>query len=154
MAEKKIVVLGSLLLALLAAAIGIASAQPPEQPVKLIFIHHSCGENWLSDEDGGLGRALSENNYFVSDTNYGWGPDSIGDLTDITDWPEWFTGPDSGRYLDALYAESGQNSWYSRTRADPGGENRIVLFKSCYPNSNIEGRPDDPPARGDDLTVG
>lgn len=154
MAERKYILLGAVLLALLAAALGIANAQPPEQPVKLIFIHHSCGENWLSDDDGGLGKALAENNYFVSDTNYGWGPDGIGDRTDITDWPEWFTGPDSGRYLDALYAESGQNAWYTRTLPDPGGENRIVMFKSCFPNSNMEGSPDDPPRRGDGLTVG
>ena len=56
---------------------------PPTAPVKLIFIHHSCGENWLADCDGGLGMALRDNNYFVSDTNYGWGPDGIGDSTDI-----------------------------------------------------------------------
>jgi len=127
---------------------------PPDGTVKLIFIHHSCGENWLADEHGGLGRALGENNYFVSDTNYGWGPDGIGDRTDITDWPTWFTGPDSGRYLAALYAESGQNSWYTRTRPNPGGENQVIMFKSCFPNSNLEGAPNDPPARGEWLTVG
>ena len=42
---------------------------PPTQTVKLIFIHHSSGENWLADEHGGLGAALANNNYFVSDTN-------------------------------------------------------------------------------------
>jgi hypothetical protein len=126
---------------------------PPASTVKLIFVHHSCGENWLDDDHGGLGRALGENNYFVSDSNYGWGPDSIGDRTDITDWPEWFTGPNSSRYLAALYAESEQNSWYTRTLPDPGGENQIIMFKSCYPNSNLEGSPTDPPARGEGLTV-
>jgi hypothetical protein len=48
-----------------------ASVNPPEEPVRLIFIHHSCGSNWLSDSNGGLGIALRDNNYFVSDTNYG-----------------------------------------------------------------------------------
>lgn len=127
---------------------------PPAEPVKLIFIHHSCGENWLGDDNGGLGRALSENNYFVSDTNYGWGPDAIGDRTDIVNWPEWFRGPDSERYLTALYTESGQNAAYTRTQADPGGENEIIMFKSCFPNSYLEGSPDDPPAPGEGLTVG
>ena len=47
---------------------------PPASPVRLIFIHHSTGENWLSDDNGGLGIALRDNNYYVSDTNYGWGP--------------------------------------------------------------------------------
>ena len=125
----------------------------PQKPVKLIFIHHSCGENWLADNHGGLGKTLSNNNYFVSDTNYGWGPESIGDRTDITDWPEWFTGPRSSSYLAALYKESGKHSPYSRTISDPGGENQIIMFKSCFPNSNLEGRPTDPPARGDGLTV-
>ncbi len=34
---------------------------PPEQTVKLIFIHHSTGENWLTDGYGDLGRTLGEN---------------------------------------------------------------------------------------------
>ena len=127
--------------------------RPPAKPVKLVFIHHSCGENWLSDEHGGLGRALGKNNYFVSDTNYGWGPNCIGDRTDIINWPEWFTGPDSAKYLEALYKESEKHSPYTRSMSDPGGENRIVMFKSCFPNSNLEGKSTDPLKRGDGLTV-
>ena len=130
------------------------NTDPPDEPVKLIFIHHSCGENLLTDGNGDLGRTLADNNYFVSDTNYGWGPDSIGDRTDITDWPEWFVGAESGRYLDAVFNESGQNAEYTRTFGDPGGENEIIMFKSCFPNSNLDGNPDDPPHRGDGLTVG
>jgi hypothetical protein len=126
---------------------------PPKQRVKLIFIHHSCGKNWLADGHGKLGEALARNNYFVSDTNYGWGPNSIGDRTDITDWPEWFTGPESGRTMKALRAESGRLSPYARNASDPGGENRIIMFKSCFPNSKLEGAPSDPPRRGDGLTV-
>ena len=121
---------------------------PPPSPVKLIFIHHSCGENWLSDSDGRLGRFLRDNNYFVSDTNYGWGPDSIGDLTDIGHWWTWFQGPNSATYLNALYNESGQHSAYSRRQTDPGGENVIILFKSCYPNSFLGGNPNDLPTTG------
>jgi|GEM_PF-411543 len=127
---------------------------PPAMPVKLIFIHHSTGGNWLADPNddqpyGGLGIALMQNNYFVSATNYGWGPDSIGDRTDIPNWPEWFTGPDSATYLNALYHENGQNigdfgAW-SRLSTDPGGENTVIMFKSCFPNSDLEGHPDDPP---------
>ena len=144
---------------------------PPTFPVKLIFIHHSTGGNWLADpnEDqpyGGLGRALMENNYFVSATNYGWGPNSIGDQTDIPNWPEWFTGPNSSTYLNALYNEFGKNvhdpsDWryfgdYSRmSDPDPTRENEIIMFKSCYPNSDLYGNPDDPPASepNDQFTV-
>jgi hypothetical protein len=147
-----------------------ASAQPandpnpPVQPVKLIFIHHSTGGNWLADpgnneQGGGLGRALMESNYFASATNYGWGPDGIGDRTDIINWPEWFTGPNRDTILAALYSESGQNfgdfgDW-PRLAQDPGGENQIILFKSCFPNSNLGGSPADPPASApnEDMTV-
>lgn len=126
---------------------------PPTNPVKLIFIHHSTGENWLNDGNGNLAQALQKNNYYVSDTNYGWGPDSIGDRTDIPNWLEWFNGDNTGEYMQALYNESGIHSYYERTLGDPGGENQVILFKSCFPNSALNGQPDDPPAKGTDLTV-
>jgi hypothetical protein len=128
---------------------------PPTSVVKLIFIHHSTGQNWLDDSDGGLGLALSQNNYFVSDTNYGWGPDTIGDRTDIPNWLEWFRSADTATFMAALYAESDTHSPYTRgTLDDPGGENEIILFKSCFPNSALEGNPDDPPSADGWLTVG
>ncbi|MBI5034323.1 MAG: hypothetical protein HZB51_27695 [Chloroflexi bacterium] len=122
----------------------------PSSTVKLIFIHHSTGGNWLGDGNGNLGITLSDNNYFVSDTNYGWGPNPdgypIGDRTDIPDWYSWFTGPYHNTYMAALFAETGQNAGYSRVLTDPGGENTVVIFKSCFPNSNLDGNPNDPPA--------
>jgi hypothetical protein len=117
-------------LSLAGANVCASDARAPQIPVKLIFIHHSTGGHWLADENsdqpyGGLGMALMSNNYFVSATNYGWGPDSVGDRTDIPNWPEWFTGPNSSAALNALYSETGQNfkefgNW-SRMAADPGG---------------------------------
>lgn len=126
---------------------------PPDNTVKLIFIHHSTGRNWLADEYGGLGKTLAQNNYFVSDANYGWGPDAIGDRTDIPDWPEWFASNNSPIYMDALFNESNQHVPYSRTLADPGGENEIIMFKSCFPNSALEGSPNDPPGTYAELSV-
>ena len=118
---------------------------PPNHPARLIFIHHSTGENWLNDENGGLGIALRDNNYYVSDTNYGWGPDSIGDRTDIGNWWEWFRGTDSATYLNALYNEGEQHCSYSRSStAAPSGENEVIMFKSCFPNSALQGNPNDP----------
>jgi hypothetical protein len=109
---------------------------PPAAPAKLIFIHHSTGELWLADDHGGLGLELRKNNYFVSDTNYGWGPGKIGTTTDLGHWWTWFRGPSASTYMTALYAESGRHSdGYSRLAADPGGANQIVVFKSCFPNS-------------------
>ncbi|MHB8896417.1 MAG: hypothetical protein ACYC99_14725 [Candidatus Geothermincolia bacterium] len=134
----------------------IAADNPahPTSPVKLVFIHHSSGENWLADPSsdfaGGLGIMLRDNNYFVSDTNYGWGPPdadlggTIGDHTYTGSWYNWFRGTHSSEYLAALYGESGQNCSYSRG-TDPGGQNTVVMFKSCFPNSALGGGPGDPP---------
>ncbi len=162
--RKIFLVVASLLFQMAVAGCGSADQGQPETPtdnpaaptsvVKLVFIHHSTGENWLADGNGGLGIALGANNYFTSDTNYGWGPDSIGDTTDIPDWLAWFRGPASATYMAALYAESGPHSTYTRTLADPGGANTIVMFKSCFPNSALEGSPSDPPSSSGWLTVG
>ena len=129
---------------------------PPAGPVRLVFIHHSTGENWLIDSNGRLGIALRNNRYFVSDTNYGWGPadvdvgyDRIGDHTDIGHWYNWFCGPHCASYLSALYKAGGRNCSYSRLGKNPGGENKIILFKSCFPNSNLRGKPGDPPSAGE-----
>jgi len=128
-----------------------ADPNPPKSPVKLIFIHHSTGENWLSDDQGLLGITLRGNNYFVSDTNYDWGPDDadmgegkIGDHTDIGQWYTWFSGPHRETYTNALYLESAQHCGYSRLEEDPGGPNQIIMFKSCFPNSQLGGAPTDP----------
>jgi hypothetical protein len=150
-------VAGILLTAVAASPIplqGGDNPNPPEEAVKLIFIHHSTGENWLTDGYGNLGQTLDQNNYFVSDTNYGWGPDAIGDRTDIPNWTEWFAGENTPTYMEALLSESGQNSSYTRTLSDPGGQNEIIMFKSCFPNSALEGSPNDPPNPEGELTVG
>jgi len=137
-----------------AQATAVDNPNPPETVVKLVFIHHSSGENWLADENGGLGKTLGDNNYFVSDTNYGWGPEAIGDRTDVLNWLEWFRSDNTPVFMQALYNEGETHAAYTRSLADPGGENQVVLFKSCFPNSDLQGNPEDPPAPGSDLTVG
>ncbi len=151
---KRTALLTLLLIAsFLIAAAPLQNTAPPPEPVKLIFIHHSTGENWLTDGYGDLGRTLDDNNYFVSDTNYGWGPNGIGDRTDIPNWTEWFASDQTPTYMDALFNESGQNADYTRSLADPGGENQIIMFKSCFPNSDLAGSPNDPPGDYEDLSV-
>ncbi|MGD0167737.1 MAG: hypothetical protein ABSC51_10715 [Gaiellaceae bacterium] len=132
------------------APVVTARSDRPSKTVKLIFVHHSTGENWLADDNGELGIALKNNNYFVSDTNYGWGPNGIGDKTDIGDWWLWFRGASSGTYLHALYTEFNQHASYSRIARDPdpSRENEVIMFKSCFPNSQISGHPNDAPASG------
>lgn len=121
----------------------ILNINKPAGPVRAVFIHHSTGENWLNDANGELGKALRDNNYYLSDTNYGWGPGSIGDKTDIGNWYDWFRGTNSANYLAALYSESGAHSTYSRLASAPAGENQVIIFKSCYPNSALKGNPND-----------
>ncbi|MDO8964109.1 MAG: hypothetical protein Q7W30_06395 [Coriobacteriia bacterium] len=124
---------------LVASACQGLDVNAPAAPVKLVFAHHSTGGNWLADGNGYLGASLRNAGYYVSDTNYGWGPDAIGDRTDVGDWWTWFRGSNAGTYTAALYAQSGQSAGYSRLATDPGGENEIVMFKSCYPNSSVGG---------------
>jgi PKD domain len=97
-----------------------------------VFIHHSCGENWLNS---GLHRALLAKPYIDdrNDITYGTElrpdpgrPASLGspagDLTDMHHWILWF------------------NDYFNTVRAHGcrGGANRIILFKSCFPNSHID----------------
>jgi hypothetical protein len=121
---------------------------PPTSTVKLAFIHHSVGDDWLNADMGNLGNQLGANNYYVSDTYYDWGPDEIGSYTDIGNWWDWFHGPNSTTYTQAVYNTTNRHADYTRPMADPGGENQIIMFKSCYPNSHLGGNAGDPPTTG------
>ena len=99
----------------------------------IIYREQDGDLNYLSGQTvgvigyGNLGRTLAQNNYFVSDTNYGWGSDSIGDRTDIPNWTEWFASASTPTYMSALFNESGQNSEYTRT-IQRSVVTRIVTF--------------------------
>jgi PKD repeat protein len=97
-----------------------------------VFIHHSCGENWLNS---GLNRVLLSKPYIDdrNDITYGTElkpdrgrPASLGspagDLTDMHHWILWFND-----YFNVV-----------RGHGCRGGANRIILFKSCFPNSHID----------------
>jgi len=126
------------------------SAAPPASPVPLLFIHHSCGGQLLADpgprvgkdsiyethpNGGGLRRLLQENRYVVHEASYG---SRVGQDTDICHWNAKFR-----EHMDAVLATRHQDE-----RLAPGVRNRVVMFKSCYPNSWIDsygpepGRPD------------
>jgi hypothetical protein len=98
----------------------------------IVFIHHSCGENWLSS---GLENGLLSKSYIdeVNDITYGSSfkpdngrPESLwdtpGDNTDMVHWILWFND-----YMETVKAYGTSD-----------GENRIILFKSCYPNNNVQ----------------
>lgn len=97
----------------------------------LLFIHHSCGENWLNNS---LNLALLGKAYIdeVNESYYGtcFGPDSgrpdslwgsPGDNTDMHHWILWFND-----YLEG-----------AKELGTSDGENRIIMFKSCYPNNDV-----------------
>lgn len=110
----------------------------PASPVRLVFIHHSCGQNWLADGNGNLGIALNDNNYYVCDTNYGWDAeagDNLGDNTNTTDWPSWF----NDTKMPYVYGMASHETWDDNNIAQPSGENGIIMFKSCYPLSEVGG---------------
>jgi hypothetical protein len=125
----------------------------PEKPMRLLFIHHSCGGQWLADRGddiqilpdtciyktspngGGLRALLEKNNYEVHEVSY---KSAIGAKTDVCDWNAKFR--DSME--DILHCDL-QDTPYK----DPPVKNDIVMFKSCFPNSEIvsEGKePGDP----------
>jgi hypothetical protein len=107
----------------------------------LVFIHHSCGSNWLSNS---LHSALLAKTYIDerNDITYGTDlvpdsgrPDSLapnpGDNTNMNHWILWFND-----YLNSVSNHDCSS-----------GFNRIVMFKSCYPISNVTGdgtEPGDP----------
>ncbi|HOA08601.1 MAG TPA: hypothetical protein PLE16_02660 [Spirochaetota bacterium] len=109
---------------------------PPSSAVRLIFIHHSCGQNWLADGNGNLRAELNANNYYVSESNYGWDAeteDNLGDSTNTENWPEWFNNTKMPYVYASTYASDSNSSSIS----NPGGENEIIMFKSCYPLSEV-----------------
>lgn len=125
------------------------NSNPPSSPVRLVFIHHSVGENMLN---AGLFAQLNANNFYVTDTYYGWGPEdeggTIGDHTDIGQWYNWFLGPSHSTFLTALYENTSIHESLTNTMPRPDGPNTVVLFKSCFPNSGgISGNPSDPPRK-------
>ncbi len=99
----------------------------------LVFIHHSVGSNWLN---AGLETALLAKPYIDERNDIGYGtamapdpgrPASLGgvpgDQTDMHHWILWFND-----YLQGVGAHGSSD-----------GYNRIIMFKSCYPNSDIGG---------------
>lgn len=100
---------------------------------RMIFLHHSVGRGILYE--GGLRDSLLQMGVVVKGATYG---DEIGEKTDINDWLPKFQ-KDMSRILSF---KAHPDRYYSDTTT-----NDIVMFKSCFPNSNIVGNgqlPGDP----------
>ncbi|MBN1777018.1 MAG: hypothetical protein JW811_02755 [Clostridiales bacterium] len=117
----------ALLITLIVLEAPVSCAAEADSTVNLIFIHHSCGANWLND---GLCQALNESGYHVADIYYGWR--EYGDRTDTGDWPMWFTD----EVMPLVYQEKDAMTAPNAIPA-AAGENTIVMFKSCYPCSDV-----------------
>lgn len=135
---------------------GPADTTAPDNPVKVVFIHHSVGSNLLADtgpnsNGGGLGLLLGQNNYYVRETDYDWDAQDnpgIGSRTDIGLFSYWFSDtrdsggngiPDRDDIMFSVYNNTHKEAYpgYTDVLTDPGGENEIVIFKSCYYNSVV-----------------
>jgi hypothetical protein len=130
----------------------------PERPLRLLFLHHSCGGQLLADpgpdvdpgghciyttheNGGGLRRLLGESGYEVHEASYG---SAIGEDTDLFHWLPKFRDK-----MDTVLKVSHQDELYPDDR-----RNQIVTFKSCFPNNEFVGEgtaPGDP--AGPELTV-
>ncbi len=111
----------------------------PAEPVHLLFIHHSTGGQLLAEKGpeagkdciyethpngGGLRLLLEKNNYIVHEASYN---SLIGDKTDICHWNTKFRD-----HMDRILSSMNQDELLTDIT-----RNRIVLFKSCYPNNAI-----------------
>ena len=110
------------------------SSTPPQYPMGLAFLHHSIGQQWLADagadsgdgarhpNGGGLRRRLAQSGYQVHDATYG---SILGEHTDLFDWLPKFTA----QMDDVLHVA------HQDDRLPQPDVNRLVVFKSCFPNS-------------------
>jgi hypothetical protein len=116
------------------------SADAPRKKLDMLFIHHSVGgrlladpgpkqsvadEIWTSHPDGGgLRRMLEGQGYNVHEASYG---SKIADSTDLGDWIGVF-----GDNMDGV-----RRCAINDTPLGDGKQNQIVVFKSCFPNNNM-----------------
>jgi hypothetical protein len=115
------------------------SDRPPEHPIDLLFIHHSVGGQLLADageesgpdarrciydshpNGGGLRRKLAQNGFRMHEASYS---SAIGQHTDLFDWLPKFR-----EQFDRIQRTGHQDQLLD------AAVNRVVMFKSCYPNS-------------------
>jgi hypothetical protein len=90
---------------------------------RMVFLHHSVGKGIL--EEGNLRDSLRQMGIVVKGMTYG---DSIGQYTDMCNWLPKFQNDMKG----ILRFQNHPNVYYADSRA-----NDIVMFKSCFPNSDI-----------------
>lgn len=99
---------------------------------RMVFLHHSVGSNILSH--GGLRDSLSKIGISVKGATYG---DEIGNNTDINHWLPKFQND-----IEKVFKfRVSPNNYYADDKS-----NNIVMFKSCFPNSNLVSEGDGDPS--------
>lgn len=91
-------------------------------PKRLAFIHHSVGRNWLND---GLRDELMAEGISVQSISRNC---DLGSETDMNHWIPKF----SDHINEIISFDS-----YEENNISTDKENDIIMFKSCYPNSDI-----------------
>lgn len=125
-------------------------------PVDLLFIHHSVGGQWLADRGaldgekgiyrthpngGGLRARLAAIGFQVHEASYG---SVIGEHTDVFDWLPKFRD-----HMTEVLRCASQDELLPEGRC-----NRVVVFKSCFPNNLLAARGAPPgDASGPELTL-
>ena len=130
------------------------TAEVPDgrEPVQLLFIHHSCGGQLMAAEGpqvggepdtgerciyvshpngGGLRAELEDAGYQVNEASYG---SIVAEDTDIHHWRRKFA-----EKMDRILRTKRQDELLPE-----GQTNRVVAFKSCYPNNAFVGAGEEP----------
>ena len=90
---------------------------------RMVFLHHSVGKGLLND--GGLRDQLLDMGILVKSATYG---DSLGEDTDMNHW----AGKFNEKIDEIFHFRNHPNQYY-----EDGTSNDIIMFKSCFPNSDI-----------------
>ena len=114
------------------------STEKSNEPLNLLFIHHSSGATLFADSGeksgeyclfeshpngGGLRNLLRQNNYNVHEATYG---SKLGEHTDINHWHSKFRD-----HIDLALKTKIQDDLLDDE------VNQIIMFKSCYPNNHF-----------------
>ena len=132
------------------------SDEKPSKPLRMLFIHHSCGGQLLADRGasdeqasciynthpngGGLRSRLGTQGYEIHEASYG---SMIGEDTDLFHWAIKFRDQ-----MDKVLTCDLNDRFYKDNR-----RNQIIVFKSCFPNNQFSGAGSEGSADSPELTV-
>lgn len=127
--------LSGLFILLILLMVIIVPVQAQDQPISIIFLHHSCGHNLI--EEGGVRQLFTNLGYEFYD--HGYNDDGLR-LADGTWTGENYDVPGDNTDPDGI-AEI-----FSQPLNDPPDNTfsllmqyDVIMFKSCFPTSNIWG---------------